>query len=660
MRLMERYSGIIIALLFSMFIFGCSSPMQQADKLAMTDPGASISAYKNMMQSNPGTQEAKLAHLKIAETYHKRMNNTEKALETYEEVIKAYPNTEFSGEAHYALGMHYYQAKDYEKARENFIAVTKDMPKTEKAYDAELLIGKCYEELKKFEDAAKLYEEFAKTHPQHKFAAQAGLSAAKIYDRELDDADKAEEAYKYVAKEYSLSTSGREARTALEDMGVNMTDAAEAQSADDDQVASPPQTDMNRPDRGRRRATNVPRADIGSRQRTEEQRSRTVSADFGVDPLDVMPNISADGQGTMYDAMFMFAQMNLQSQEYNQAGALYEKAIELSGNKPWDNKAQAYFGLAKSYKGIGKPDKAREMFLEAIKLDRKIIDSMIITGETHYSDEDYQEAIDSYKLALGLVTYKDAEIYYKIGLAYKKLGDDDNELEAFERAVALKPNDRDSVQHLAEVLYYRKKDTIRAELYDIEAKGQGTNDYKVQMELGDLSYKYDSHTWAKIKYGGTVRLLSRKMEEELKKFISASAEPEAKTIVEDPTKLTLKMVIDSAAAGNKVAVAALQKISDLLANYRLANARIAVSSAMMNQHKQGQEQLDAMVSEDPSIVNDAEYQYALGVVKLGSGDKAGGEAALKKALEINPEHKQAADKLKQSESQAAASTSVPK
>lgn len=660
MKLMRCYLGIIIALLVSLFIFGCSSPMQQADKLAMSDPQAAINTYKSIMQSKPGTQEAKIAHLKMAETYYKRMNNPEKGLEAYDEVIKAYPNTEISGEANYAIGMHYFQAKDFEKARQSFIAVTKDMPGTEKAYDSELLIGKCYEELKKFDDAAKLYEDFSKTHPQHKYAAQAGLSAAKIYSGELDNVDKAEEAYKHVAKEYALSTSGREARTALEEMGADLSDITEAQAAESTETTPPPQTDMNRPDRGRRRATNVPRADIGSRQRVEEQQAKTVSADFGVDPLDILPNITADGQGTMYDAMFMFANMNLQSQQYKESGALYEKAIELAGSKPWDSRAQAYFGLAKSYKGIGKADKAKQMYLEAIKYDRKIIDSMIISGETHYSNEEYQESVDAYRQALGLVPYKDSEIYYKMGLAYQKLNDVDNELKAFEQAVALKPTDRDAVQHLAEVLYYRKKDATRAELYDTEARGQGTNDYRVQMELGNLSYQYESYSWAKIKYGGAVRLLSRKIEDDMKKFISASTEPEAKTIVDDLTKLTLKIVIDSAAAGNKVAIAALQKVDALLADYRLANARIAISSAMTGQSKQAQEQLDAMVSEDANITNNAEYQYALGLAKLGNGDKAGGEAALKKALEINPEHKQATEKLKQSESQAAAPASVSK
>lgn len=654
MRFIGCYLRILIAFLVSVIIFGCASSMQQADKLAMSNPEAAVGAYKSVMDSKPGTPEAKRAHLKMADTYYKRMNNPAKGLEVYEEVARAYPGTEYSAEANYAVGMHYFQAKDFEKAKESFIRVTKDVPGTEKAYDSELLIGKCYEELKKFEDAAKIYEEFSKTRTQHRLAAQAGLNAAKIYNDELDDSDKAIEVYKNVAKDYSLSSSGREARSALEEMGVQLTEVAPELQGAETQQETEPQTSMNRPDRTRRRATNVPRADIGSRQRTEEQQARTVSPDFGVDPVNIMPNISADGQGTMYDAMFMFANMNLQSQQYKEAGALYEKAIELAGNRPWDNKAHAYFGLAKSYKGIGRDDKARQMFLEAIKLDRKVIDSMIVSGETYYSDEEYEEAIKAYKLALGLVPYKDSEIYYKLGLAYKKLGDTDNELDAFERAVALKPNDREAVQSLAEVLAYRKKDMVRGTIYDTEAKGQGNNDYKVQRELGDLSYKYDSFTWAKIKYGNTARLLSRKIEDDLRKFISASTEPEAKAVVEDITKLTLKAVMDSANAGNKVAIAGIQKVEPLINDFRIVKSRVAISDAMTNQYNPAQQALDELIKDDPGAINSPEYQYALGLVALGKGDKAAGEAALKKALEMDPNHIKAADKLKQSESQPAA------
>lgn len=648
------YCCLVVVCCFLALLIGCaSSPMQKADKLSVTDPNSAIGVYKSIMETKPGSSEAQQAHFKIADTYYHRLKNQEKGLEVYEEVAKSYPKTDLAGEANYALGMHYYQAKDYEKARDSFRKVTEESPNNPKAADSALAIGKCYEELKKYEEAVKVYEDFTKTHPQHRYAAQAGLSAAKIYEKDLEDTDKAEEAYKRVATDYSLSSSAREAREALTNMGVDLSELEAKPEAGVSQAgaaqAGAPASQTGTSDRGRRRATNIPRADIGSRQRTDEQLSRSVSPDFGVDPYDIMPMITADGQGTMYDAMYMFASMNLQSQQYKEAGALYEKAIELVGNKQWDNAAQAYYGLAKSYKGIGRDDKAKEMFLEAIKRDRKIIDSMIVSGESLYGEEDYKGALEAYKLALGLVPSKDSEIYYKIGLTYLKLGDADKELEAFEHAVALKPSDVDAVQHLAEVLFYRKKDSVRADLYDTEARGQGNSNYKVQMELGDLCYKYESYSWAKIKYNNAARLLLRKIEDELKKNIGASSEPEAKQIVDDPTKLTLKLVSQAAASGNKAASEALQRVESLLVEYRIAISRHAISTIRTSpkQYEQAQQQLDALKDEDPGAVNSAEFHFALGVVALEKGDKTTGLAEFKKALEIDPNHKEAADKLKQ-------------
>ena len=94
--------------------------IQKADKLAMSDPGSAIAAYEAVMAANPGSAEAQQAHLGIAKTYYERLEDHQKGLEVYEEVVKKYPKTEVSGKANYALGWHYFNAKDYEKAREKF------------------------------------------------------------------------------------------------------------------------------------------------------------------------------------------------------------------------------------------------------------------------------------------------------------------------------------------------------------------------------------------------------------------------------------------------------------------------------------------------------------------------------------------------------------
>ncbi len=648
MKFSRHFLGIFLVLF--VFYMGCGSQVQKAEKVAAKDPKSAISVYEQIMKTKPGSDEAKQAHLKIAETYYKQLEDHEKGLQTYEEVAKAYPKSKYSGEAYWAIAMHYFQSKEYDKAKDNFAKVIEEVPNTDMAKDAALAIAKSYEEMKNLDEAAKLYLEFSKANPQHRRAAQSGLDAAKLYEK-LDKIDEAIEAYKFVASQYSISSSGREAREALTNMGVNLSEVAskEAEASAVEEQRSEPEAMANIGTRTRRRATNVPRAEISTRASTttaeQQVQSRSVSPDFGVDVMQILPDITGDQQGTMYDAMYMIGITYLQAGQFREAGALFEKSIELAGNKPWTNAAKAYFYLGKSYKGIGNEEKSKMMLKEAIKRDSKIIDEMIRSGETQYGEEEYQEALDTYKTALGLVPYKDGEIYYKMGLVYQKLKDADNELLAFEKAVALKPNNIDAVQHLAEVLYYRKNDPVRAALYDSEAKGQGNNDYKVQKEIADLCYKYESYSWARTKYGNGIRIILPKINDELKKFIGTGEE--AKKISEDPTKIDLKLVQSASASGVKLAEDALEKVAPLLADYRFMNARMLLSMIKNKQAKEAQQKLEEIKAVDPGIESCAEFQFALGLLSLEQGNKDAGISAIRKALEIDPKHQEALAKLKE-------------
>lgn len=674
MKFFRHYLEIALALCVLALFIGCASPLQKADKLAMSDPKSAITVYEQVMAAKPGSEEARQAHLGIAKTYYERIEDQEKGLAAYEEVIEKYPKTPEAGKAQYAVAWHYMNAKNYETAREKFAIVTKEMPGTDEASAAALAIAKCYEELKKFDEAANLYKEFSASHPSHKYAAQAELGAARSYER-AGKTDEAIDVYKNVASKYSFASSGREAKDSLTNLGVDVSEI-EAQVLEAETPApaeSQPQQMANIGGRRRTRARNVPRPDIGSRPRPgqeEAQARKTVSPDFGVDPADIMPpGITGGDQGTIYDAMYMMANMSLQSREYKNAGALYEKSLQLAGKNTWKNAASAYFGLAKSYRGIGMPDKAAEMFREAIKRDRKIIDRMIVTGETAYGDDEYDEALAAYNTALGLAPHKDAEIYYNIGLVYQKLKDNEKELESFERSVALKPNFTDAVQHLAEVLYYRTKDAIRADLYDKEVRGQGNTDYRIQAELGNLCYRYgiifskeaerdkqssSCYSWSKIKYGNAVRMLKKNIDSQLKKIVSEGDETEAKQIAPAGEKITIELVSTAAASGNPLAVDAMQRSALLMTEYRFMNSRIVICNARMGREKDAQKKADEFKAADPGIIGTAEFNFALGELALAQGNKEAAIAGLKKALEINPELKEVAERLAEIEGQEAA------
>ncbi|MGB9595555.1 MAG: tetratricopeptide repeat protein [Candidatus Poribacteria bacterium] len=664
MKSVRSFGQVVSIFCILVFFVGCGSQVQKADKMAMSDPKSAIASYEQIMKTKPGTEEAKLAHLKIADTYYKQLDDQTKGLEVYNEVIKAYPKTKYAGEAEKAIGMHYFQSKEYDQAIEWFKKVTEEVPDTDLAYDATLLMGKSYEESKKYQEAIKIYLDFSKAHPTHRLAAQAALTAAKIYEDKLDMQDEAIEAYKFVASKYSLSSSGREAREALKNMGIDESEIpmGEGQTAQVQQTQNEPQTISQIGTRTRRRATNVPRGDLdrsetrqpagtstgpqGTQAAQAAAQARTTSPDFGIDPLSLVPDISVDSQGTMYDALYMIGITYLQSGQYRESGALFEKSLQLVGNKPWNNAASAYLYLGKSYKGIGNNEKAAQMFKEAIKRDSKVIDKMILEGETQYGEEEYDKALESYQTALGLVPYRDWEIYYKMGLVYKKLKNTDKELECFEKSVALKPNDNiDALQNLAEVLYYRKNDPKRATIFDTEAKGQGNNDYKVQQEIADLCYKYNSYSWASTKYGNAIRVVNQKITEELRKFIGTGEE--AKQISEDPLKIDLKLVMASAASGNKLAIDAIKRVAPMLDDRRFMIARRALSQIKNKQIADAQKYLESAKEEDPDIEKTAEFHLAIGELLIAQGNKDAGVAEIKKASEIDPQSQEILTRLKE-------------
>jgi tetratricopeptide (TPR) repeat protein len=675
MKSLRFYLQFVSILCVLAFFVGCGTQIQKADKLAMSDPKSAVASYELVMKTKPGTEEAKQAHLKMADTYYKQMNDPQKGLEVYAEIVKTYPKTKYSAEAEKAIGMHYYQAKEYDKAIEAFNKAAEEAPDTEIASDSIVMVGKSYEDAKKYEDAVKTYLDFSKNHPTHRLAAKVALTSAKIYQDQLDLQDEAIETYKFVASKFSLSASAMEARDALKNLGVDAAEipTLESQAAagtpGSAQVQEEPKVQAQIGTRTRRRASNAPPPDISSIKKTtgqgtqsttpqgpqndaaQQMQSRTVSPDFGVDPMDLMPaGMTSDEQGTMYDAMYSYAGSFIAEGKYKEAGALFEKALQLVGNKPWNNAASAYYLLGKSYRGIGNNEKATQMFREAIKRDSKVIDNMIREGATQYGEEEYDKALYSYKTALGLVPYRDWEIYYNMGLVYIKLKDADKELDAFERSVALKPNDNiDALQHLAEVLYYRKNNPARATLFDSEAKGLGNNDYKVQKEIADLCFQYNSYSWSSTKYGNGMRVVASKINDELKKSIGTGEE--ATKISADLTKIDLKMVMDAATAGNTKAIDALKKVDPMIADYRFMIARRALSQTRNKQYVDAQKLLDESKVKEPGIVNSAEYQFALGELNVNPDNKQAnkevGIAALKKAIEIDPQHQGAAAKLKE-------------
>jgi tetratricopeptide (TPR) repeat protein len=203
-----------------------------------------------------------------------------------------------------------------------------------------------------------------------------------------------------------------------------------------------------------------------------------------------------------------------------------------------------------------------------------------------------EKAIETYNSILKLSPTKDAEIYWRLSLVYKKMGDPQKEVEALERAVAAKTDYTDALQSLAEVLYYRLKDQERAGIFQdlTDAKG---NTYAGETELATLCYKYGNYTWAKSKYETATRIAQRQ-------------------------KKDAKNEAEGRALDNQIVYA---RVHAAMATFKLGQADAAQTA------------MDALATEYP---DHALIPYGRGQFALLKGDKDTAIADFKASMEKDP------------------------
>jgi tetratricopeptide (TPR) repeat protein len=592
------------------FIAGCAGAVKNAEELAAKgDYKGAIDAYQQTIQKDPSSSDARKAQLAIAALYIDKMNNPQEGLKTYQKVVEDAPQSEEAAESLYRMGIHHFKAEDYEKAAEMFNKVINGFPQLSRGQDAQLLLAKTYEKANEYNQAADVYDSVVKRDPQSKRAVQAMLSKGKLYQDKLKDQEKATETYQDIVKNYGKNVDVQdqveEAKKELQSVGAEVPKPV-------DELATPEGRRAARREATRER--DRPRGSPAQETTKKEDTGRGIQS-FGVDPETIMQSIqiSLDSQGTYYDAMFMVANMKLGEENYREAGALYERAIQLGLKDP-----VAYRNLAACYRKIGLADKGREVLKQGMTKDPQMIDSIIESGEAQYQLENYEAALDIYESLLGLSPGKDSKLYHRIGLVYKKLKDTDKEIDAYEQSIAINPNDTEVLQLMAEALYYRKGDRTKAGIYQDAVDGK-VNSYEVQKELADVSYKYGNYNWAKTKYETAVRVLQREIEKPQSEKAKLEEQKEATTDLAEKAKL--KKDIDKLQS----------EIDDLSWKMLLMKVKTALAVAHKETVEVGKQQMDELATQNP---DNAIIHYGLGEFALMQGDTATAIAEFQKSIEL--------------------------
>ncbi len=504
--------AILMIMLLTLPQFGClgGGAARNAEKLVEAkDYRGAIEIYQSIADSKPGTVEAREAQLAIGKLSIERLNQPAAGVKAYEAIIAEAPESDQAAEAHYRLGMHYYRETDFKTAQIQFDTIVNRFPQLELSHNAQLMLAKSYEESQEFEQAVEVFDNFANRNPRSERAAQAIANKARIQREHLKNEDEAKRTYQSLVKRYGkVEGTEKEIEKAKEELkALN--------------ASIPTPDDPLSTQYGRALARQEARREL-DRPRGGVERSRAMGnvdiqiadSGFGVSASEVMRSfggqtaIVGDDQGSYHDAELMIANFFYGDESYRDAGALYYDAITRAEANSEKIDPYSYLKLSVCYRKVGMHQRAKEVLKKAARRDSGVVEAVISTARNQYTNEEYEEAIETYNSVVGLNRNKDSEVYWLIALAHKKLGEPEKEREALERSVAANTGNMDALQSLAEVLHYRLKERKAAGIFQdlVDAK---SDSYIGSKTLGDLCYKYENYVQARSKYRAAARTAKR-------------------------------------------------------------------------------------------------------------------------------------------------------
>ena len=509
-----RYDIVTFIIVITIVQYACvaSSPQRLAGKhLQEKDYQGAIEVYQTVTDSNPETPEARQAQLSIAKLYIEKMDQPQQGVQIYQDLIAAAPDSDEAAEAHWGLGLHAFKSEDYQSAQQSFDTIVNKFPTSERSYNAQLMLAKSYEELNEHRKAVEIYGNVANRHPEGKRATQALVNKARIQGELLRDETAAKQTYQSIVQRYG-NIEGTEESVSTAKQELRMMGAIIPKP--DDQSLTQVERALER--QRQRRERDRPR---GGAERSPAMGEVIDYSDsgFDVDPEEIMRPFKTvinemGGEGTegavYYDTVLKIAHLNWDTENYRNAGALYFHAIGLAERQGALVDPYSYLRLSFCYRKLGMHENARKMVRQAVKKDGQVLEVLISTAANQYVDENYEKAVETYSIALGLNRSKDPEIYWRLGLAYKKMNDPHKAIESFERAIAVKTEYTKALQSLAELLHYQLKNTDRAMIFQdlVDQKGET---YAGEKELASLCYKYGNYGWAKSKYELAARIAQK-------------------------------------------------------------------------------------------------------------------------------------------------------
>ena len=171
-----------------------------------------------------------------------------------------------------------------------------------------------------------------------------------------------------------------------------------------------------------------------------------------VNALQTFTSLTADTQkNKRSNAERMYSQgvAQLSRDDFGRALAFFERATELDPNY-----AEAWYQAGFCYGSLGRHNEALKASKQAIKLRPDWTEALVNIGASNFALGNYKDAVDSYKQALRIDD--STEVQYALGLTFNKLNRTDEEILAYKRAIAQKPDHANALERLG-LAYFKQK-----------------------------------------------------------------------------------------------------------------------------------------------------------------------------------------------------------
>ena len=181
-----------------------------------------------------------------------------------------------------------------------------------------------------------------------------------------------------------------------------------------------------------------------------------------VSDLQTISSLTADTQKNKRSAAERYYSQGvaqLSRDDYTRAIQFFERATELDPNYP-----EAWYQAGFCYGVLNRHQDALKASRNAARLRPEWTEAYVNIGASSYALGQFKDSVDAYRQALRIEDGPD--IQYSLGLSLNRLNRTDEEILAYRRAIALKPDHANALERLGAAYFKMKRYAEAAQVYD--------------------------------------------------------------------------------------------------------------------------------------------------------------------------------------------------